>query len=75
MNGTGIMGKVTLRLTDDLHRQVRILAAEERVTMNTWIVRAVSEKIGGSDRLTLEQLHERVERLEAIIGMVAHGAP
>jgi len=36
----------TLRLPDELRRQAKVAAAERDISMNTWVVEAIREKLG-----------------------------
>jgi predicted transcriptional regulator len=54
------MPKITLRLPDSLHRRVRELAEEEKVSINQFIALALAEKISALDTETY--LAERAKR-------------
>ena len=46
-------GSFNVRVTPDLHKQVAMAAAEERVSMNAWIEAALESKLG-------DRTHERL---------------
>ena len=54
------MSTISLRLPDSLHRQVRILAEKESVSINQLITLALAEKI--SALMTEDYLTERAQR-------------
>ncbi len=54
------MSTFSLRLPDSLHRQVRILAEKESVSINQLITLALAEKI--SALMTEDYLTERAQR-------------
>ena len=54
------MSTISLRLPDSLHKQVRKLAEQERVSINQLITLALAEKL--SALMTEEYLEERAKR-------------
>lgn len=59
------MGRLTLRLSDSMHRAARELARQDGVSLTEWIRDAVSERIGGARvQAELDELRERVAQLE-----------
>jgi len=67
------MGTLNLHLSDSIHRHIEELARKEGVSVNQFIVSAVSEKV--SAIATEDYLQERVQRtdksaFEAILAKV-----
>lgn len=54
------MSKLTIRLPETLHKQIRKLATEEGISINQFITLAATEKI--SALLTVEYLKEQAKR-------------
>ena len=54
------MSALNLRLPASLHEQVRVLANQDRISMNQFITLAVAEKV--SALLTVEYLAQRGQR-------------
>ncbi len=54
------MSTISLRLPDSLHKQVKILAEKENVSINQLITLALAEKL--SALMTEEYLEERAKR-------------
>jgi len=54
------MGKLSLRLPDSLHKQVKELAAQEGISINQFVATAVAEKM--SALMTEDYLQERARR-------------
>lgn len=68
------MSTLSLRLPDSLHRQVRLLARREGISINQLIASAAAEKV--TALMTEEYLTERSkrgsrEKFEAVLGKVA----
>jgi antitoxin HicB len=57
----GFGGKIALRLPRSLHRQAARIAEREGVSLNQFLVSAISTRIGAEDQTT--QLLERFERV------------
>lgn len=59
-------GKVALRLPRSLHRKAAQLAARDKMSLNTFIVEAVAEKVGARDFYAgvIHHIDKRLERLE-----------
>lgn len=67
------MSTLSLRLPDSLHRQVRLLARREGISINQLIASAAAEKV--TALMTEEYLTERSkrgsrEKFEAVLGKV-----
>jgi hypothetical protein len=56
------MSNLSLRLPDSLHREIRQLAEQDRVSINQFIATAVAEKAAAL--LTVEYLEERGRRAD-----------
>jgi predicted transcriptional regulator len=54
------MTTLSLRLSDSLHRRVRELAKEERISINQFITTAVAEKMAAL--MTVDYLKDRARR-------------
>jgi hypothetical protein len=54
------MSTISLRLPDSLHKQIRLLAAQENVSINQLIMLAVAEKV--SALATEDYLEARAQR-------------
>lgn len=72
------MGTLNLHLSDSIHRHIEELARKEGVSVNQFIVSAVSEKV--SAIATEDYLQERVQRtdksaFEAILAKVPKREP
>lgn len=73
------MGKLTIRLPDSLHRQLREMARKEGISTNQFITLAVAEKLSA---LTAEQEHVREragragrEKYDAVLSRVPDRTP
>lgn len=72
------MSTLSLRLPDSLHRQVRLLARREGISINQLIASAAAEKV--TALMTEEYLTERSkrgtrERFDAVLGRVPDVPP
>lgn len=72
------MSTISLRLPDSLHKQVKILAEKENVSINQLITLALAEKL--SALMTEEYLEERAKRgnrlkFEQAMAKVARNEP
>jgi len=50
---TGYSGKVALRMPRGLHKRAAEMASSENVSLNQWLVSAVSHYLGGRETITL----------------------
>lgn len=59
------VGRLTLRLSESMHRAARDLAREDGVALTEWIRDAIAERIGRARvEGELEELRQRVAQLE-----------
>lgn len=72
------MSALSLRLPESLHRQIRVLAKREGVSINQFLATAASEKIAAL--MTEEYLEKRARRgsrkkFQAVLAKVPDSAP
>lgn len=72
------MSNIRLRLPESLHKQVREIAAREKVSINQLITTALAEKLAAL--MTVEYLEERSARgdrraFERVLGKVRSAPP
>ncbi len=63
------MGALTVRLPESLHRQVKMLAAREGISINQFVMLATAEKAAllNEQRRQIAMLEERGHRAEAAL--------
>ncbi|MFA7331786.1 MAG: toxin-antitoxin system HicB family antitoxin [Candidatus Delongbacteria bacterium] len=72
------MSTISLRLSDSLHEQVKLMAARDKVSINQFVATALAEKL--SALLTEEYLGARAARgnraaYDEVLGRVAEAPP
>lgn len=72
------MSSLNLRLPESLHEQIRLLAKKDNVSINQFIVSAVTEKMAAF--LTRDYLEERAaqgnkQKFQAALAKVSNAAP
>ncbi len=66
------MCKFTLRLPDELRREIKVAAAKQDMSMNVWLVEAAQEKLQGypmtvdQAKIDIRQADDLPEMLEAL---------
>lgn len=72
------MSSLNLRLPESLHEQIRLLAKKDNVSINQFVVSAVTEKMAAF--LTRDYLEERAaqgnkQKFQAALAKVSNAAP
>ncbi len=72
------MSTLSIRLPESLHKQLKVLAKSEGISMNQFIALAVAEKV--SALMTVDYLEERAaraseEKFDAVLEKVRDVAP
>lgn len=72
------MSSLNLRLPESLHEQIRLLAKKDNVSINQFIVSAMTEKMAAF--LTRDYLEERAaqgnkQKFQAALAKVSNAAP